>query len=93
MSGASARPGSTKPGRDLRVGDVLGSIRGERSRTITRLEPYPSPERFTFMDERWRIAHSGDWGITIDPDAHWRLAEDGTWGTDHHIDEDGRWIA
>jgi hypothetical protein len=80
-----------KRGRDLAVGDVIGS-RGGESRTITRLTPYPSPHLFDFMDERWRIAYSGEWGITVGPDEWWRQSVSDTWAPAHHLNTDGTWI-
>lgn len=83
--------GAIKRGSELREGDVIGS-RGS-SRTITRIEPYPNPHLIDCMDERWRIAYSGDWGETIDPDSPWRQAENGVWGNAFHVNPDGTWVA
>lgn len=76
-------------GVDLRVGDVLGGMPwpresgGSPDRTITSLEPYPTPELFDFMDERWQMVHSGEWHMTLDPDAPYAMAPNGTWVPAH----------
>ena len=83
--------GAEKRGAALAVGDILGSQHGP-SHTITGLTPYPNPHLFDFMDERWRIAHSGDWGMTVGPDDRFRQAANGVWATWHHVNTDGTWV-
>lgn len=77
---------STKPpvkyGSDLKVGDVIRCLGTDH--TITALPAYPNPDRFDFMDERWCIAKSGDWGMTIDPDHAWAQLDNGVWVAGHH---------
>ena len=49
----------TKYGKDLVVGDVLIAWDG-RSRTITHFSSHPGLGQHTA-----RIAHSGDWAVTV----------------------------
>lgn len=71
-----------KYGSDLAVGDLIRCI-GE-DHVITSLPAYPNPHLFDFMDERWRVAESGDWGMTIDPDQLWAQLDNGVWVAAHH---------
>lgn len=73
----SAGVAALRRGAGLRVGDVL--LLDGSDHTITRLEPYPSAHLFDFMDDRWRVAYSGDWCITIDPNAQWYRMASGAW--------------
>lgn len=73
---------SVKYGSDLKVGDVIRSIGQDYS--VTAITPYPNPHLFEFMDDRWTIAHSGDWGMTIDPDHLWAQLDNRVWVAAHH---------
>lgn len=70
-----------KRGHDLAVGDIIRVLGGDHM--ITVLEPYPNPHLFDFMDDRWQIARSGAFGMTIEPDHTWLQLPDGAWVGSH----------
>lgn len=68
-----------KWGDEIRVGDVV-EVFG--TRTITNITPY-GPSNIDFIDDRWRVMHSGDFRMTLDPDAGWAKGENGAWRNSH----------
>jgi hypothetical protein len=76
-----ARRPPVKYASDLQLGDTIRFLSG--SYTITALPAYPNPHLFDFMDDRWRVAKSGDWGMTLDPDVLWAQLDNGVWISAH----------
>lgn len=71
-----------KWGDQIKVGDVLLIIGSTHN--VTSITPY-GPSNLDFVDDRWRVMHSGDFRMTLDPDAGWVQDENGAWKISHRL--------